>query len=199
TGEYVTGGVRPRGGPSTLSGGRRPGRVRSFPGGDEPAAVTVRDPRASVAAVRPTGADAKQGRTHDDHNRTQRLVTHPCRADHRRRHGSRRTAGRCRRRRDRAGTAGRRRTPGDGARSEEHTSELQSRENLVCRLLLEKKKKNNAGHGTDDQSLNATLKSANSQLALSWDMELSTAIARAYPTDAVGVQLSLGGNLLHGC
>src|SRR5690606_39641379 len=29
------------------------------------------------------------------------------------------------------------------ARSEEHTSELQSRENLVCRLLLEKKKKHN--------------------------------------------------------
>src|SRR5207302_8781736 len=27
-----------------------------------------------------------------------------------------------------------------GLRSEEHTSELQSRENLVCRLLLEKKK-----------------------------------------------------------
>src|SRR5215475_15784803 len=34
--------------------------------------------------------------------------------------------------------------PGAGkrpSRSEEHTSELQSRENLVCRLLLEKKKK----------------------------------------------------------
>src|SRR5690606_42024989 len=30
---------------------------------------------------------------------------------------------------------------GGDARSEEHTSELQSRENLVCRLLLEKKKK----------------------------------------------------------
>src|SRR5690606_41958044 len=29
-------------------------------------------------------------------------------------------------------------------RSEEHTSELQSRENLVCRLLLEKKKTNAA-------------------------------------------------------
>src|SRR5690606_41481900 len=29
-------------------------------------------------------------------------------------------------------------------RSEEHTSELQSRENLVCRLLLEKKKRNDA-------------------------------------------------------
>src|SRR5690606_42034915 len=28
----------------------------------------------------------------------------------------------------------------DKTRSEEHTSELQSRENLVCRLLLEKKK-----------------------------------------------------------
>src|SRR2546421_7494920 len=28
------------------------------------------------------------------------------------------------------------------ARSEEHTSELQSRSDLVCRLLLEKKKKN---------------------------------------------------------
>src|SRR5690606_41919505 len=34
------------------------------------------------------------------------------------------------------GEAGR----GERRRSEEHTSELQSRENLVCRLLLEKKK-----------------------------------------------------------
>src|SRR5690554_7289251 len=31
---------------------------------------------------------------------------------------------------------------GLGKRSEEHTSELQSRPHLVCRLLLEKKKKN---------------------------------------------------------
>src|SRR5690606_39896598 len=31
--------------------------------------------------------------------------------------------------------------PFSARRSEEHTSELQSRENLVCRLLLEKKKK----------------------------------------------------------
>src|SRR6266496_6062887 len=30
-----------------------------------------------------------------------------------------------------------------GCRSEEHTSELQSRRDLVCRLLLEKKKKKN--------------------------------------------------------
>src|SRR5690349_23845351 len=31
----------------------------------------------------------------------------------------------------------------DASRSEEHTSELQSRRDLVCRLLLEKKKKKN--------------------------------------------------------
>src|SRR4029077_13401413 len=35
----------------------------------------------------------------------------------------------------------RERHPRRGARSEEHTSELQSHLNLVCRLLLEKKKK----------------------------------------------------------
>ena len=33
-----------------------------------------------------------------------------------------------------------------GNRSEEHTSELQSRTNLVCRLLLEKKKHLNTSH-----------------------------------------------------
>src|SRR5688572_31870069 len=32
------------------------------------------------------------------------------------------------------------RTDGHGGRSEEHTSELQSQSNLVCRLLLEKRK-----------------------------------------------------------
>src|SRR5690606_40366482 len=39
----------------------------------------------------------------------------------------------------RVARAWRRYTPAH-ARSEEHTSELQSRENLVCRLLLEKKR-----------------------------------------------------------
>src|SRR5260370_20782405 len=34
------------------------------------------------------------------------------------------------------------------SRSEEHTSELQSHLNLVCRLLLEKKKKNPCVHST---------------------------------------------------
>src|SRR5690606_41698595 len=38
-----------------------------------------------------------------------------------------------------AGGGSDRALPGCPARSEEHTSELQSRENLVCRLLLEKK------------------------------------------------------------
>src|SRR5690554_7448008 len=35
-----------------------------------------------------------------------------------------------------------------GMRSEEHTSELQSRPHLVCRLLLEKKKRRNIRHQT---------------------------------------------------
>src|SRR5436309_10266447 len=38
-------------------------------------------------------------------------------------------------------------------RSEEHTSELQSRENLVCRLLLEKKKVGSEWAGPFDQML----------------------------------------------
>src|SRR2546430_13402251 len=46
-----------------------------------------------------------------------------------------------RRRCGRAGSAGE-------SRSEEHTSELQSQSNLVCRLLLEKKKKTNNQYPT---------------------------------------------------
>src|SRR5690606_42119481 len=41
---------------------------------------------------------------------------------------------------DRLPRAVRAQAPTQRQRSEEHTSELQSRENLVCRLLLEKKK-----------------------------------------------------------
>src|SRR3712207_9504252 len=48
-----------------------------------------------------------------------------------RRHGQRRPLG---------GRSRRRRRLRRGRRSEEHTSELQSRQYLVCRLLLEKKK-----------------------------------------------------------
>src|SRR2546430_11203350 len=45
--------------------------------------------------------------------------------------------------------AGRFRSRGGHGRSEEHTSELQSQSNLVCRLLLEKKN-DNSGAYTDD-------------------------------------------------
>src|SRR5438874_4939941 len=38
---------------------------------------------------------------------------------------------------------------GPASRSEEHTSELQSRRDLVCRLLLEKKKEQNGELGRD--------------------------------------------------
>src|SRR5438874_6147184 len=44
-------------------------------------------------------------------------------------------------------------TGDDQQRSEEHTSELQSRRDLVCRLLLEKKKKKNSN--TEDRSHNS--------------------------------------------
>src|SRR2546430_4218442 len=40
----------------------------------------------------------------------------------------------------------RRRGPGPPVRSEEHTSELQSQSNLVCRLLLEKKKQSTSDY-----------------------------------------------------
>src|SRR2546430_10933873 len=42
-----------------------------------------------------------------------------------------------------------RRTRSARLRSEEHTSELQSQSNLVCRLLLEKKKKNHTHKEND--------------------------------------------------
>src|SRR2546421_7075813 len=55
-------------------------------------------------------------------------------------------------RRDRGHGAG---WPGTGsARSEEHTSELQSRSDLVCRLLLEKKKKQKQKQVTTKQYKN---------------------------------------------
>src|SRR5438874_9547771 len=41
-------------------------------------------------------------------------------------------------------------------RSEEHTSELQSRRDLVCRLLLEKKKKKRTNHSTSTQTSRAS-------------------------------------------
>src|SRR3712207_8897514 len=48
--------------------------------------------------------------------------------------------------RDQARGAGELDRPETTGRSEEHTSELQSRQYLVCRLLLEKKNKNKRQH-----------------------------------------------------
>src|SRR2546430_9620613 len=47
-------------------------------------------------------------------------------------------------------------TAGRICRSEEHTSELQSQSNLVCRLLLEKKKKKHCSHRSVDHSDSAS-------------------------------------------
>src|SRR5256885_10139346 len=51
-------------------------------------------------------------------------------------------------------------------RSEEHTSELQSPCNLVCRLLLEKKKKRNVGHEFDRLSPTMSARSGGAPAAL---------------------------------
>src|SRR5438093_7026205 len=59
---------------------------------------------------------------------------------------------------ERHGAAGR-----DHGRSEEHTSELQSLTNLVCRLLLEKKKKKNKQSYCPTESKRA-LKSTTEQM-----------------------------------
>src|SRR5690606_39536763 len=51
-----------------------------------------------------------------------------------------------------AARAGMKRVRSIRRRSEEHTSELQSRENLVCRLLLEKKKREEQGNDRSRKS-----------------------------------------------
>src|SRR5690606_39886870 len=80
-------------------------------------------------------------RRHPDRRLHRRLGQPDLRPDEQRRGAGPATAGgRSECRRPRLATAAVRRIPG-ATRSEEHTSELQSRENLVCRLLLEKKNK----------------------------------------------------------
>src|SRR5256885_10782282 len=57
-----------------------------------------------------------------------------------------------------AGPPHRRRRPAGGrSRSEEHTSELQSPCNLVCRLLLEKKKTGNAAYARRQIAYSTTI------------------------------------------
>src|SRR3712207_7037295 len=65
-----------------------------------------------------------------------------CQPDRRRQEGVR-GGGAARSEAGRSALLARNGQPERGQRSEEHTSELQSRQYLVCRLLLEKKKKQN--------------------------------------------------------
>src|SRR5258708_20935490 len=55
----------------------------------------------------------------------------------------------------------------DGERSEEHTSELQSPDHLVCRLLLEKK------NNRESSSTSRNLKENNTRQAASDDIEVT--------------------------
>src|SRR5206468_12232535 len=77
--------------------------------------------RSSDLHPRPAGPVSADERRRVDRPVVSAVLRQPCRR--RRRHGCRKTA------------------ETTGRRSEEHTSELQSRSDLVCRLLLEKKKK----------------------------------------------------------
>src|SRR2546422_605355 len=61
-------------------------------------------------------------------------------------------------------------------RSEEHTSELQSRLHLVCRLLLEKKKKNTEHNTTTDDARRRCLTHHNSFLSLPHRPPLSSSL-----------------------
>src|SRR5207237_8146345 len=58
---------------------------------------------------------------------------------------------------DRSGPTSPRRSRTPASRSEEHTSELQSHLNLVCRLLLEKKKKSQKQITTDQHPITSQL------------------------------------------
>src|SRR2546430_7157224 len=58
---------------------------------------------------------------------------------------------------------------GERGRSEEHTSELQSQSNLVCRLLLEKKKKTKNTRSSMSNTISrSTLSTASVSLSLAY-------------------------------
>src|SRR5256886_11176030 len=60
------------------------------------------------------------------------------------------------------------------ARSEEHTSELQSQSNLVCRLLLEKKKTKQHYHAAMAQLMSRLLFNSTSSASCSYSFRNST-------------------------
>src|SRR2546422_3374655 len=82
-----------------------------------------------------------------------------------------------------AGRRGHRFDPCKHKRSEEHTSELQSRLHLVCRLLLEKKKKNKliqaTGHTRTEHPGILTSATHTKRLYSSSDKNVPTSGARA--------------------
>src|SRR5215471_16723456 len=77
----------------------------------------------------------------------------------------------------------RREQRGNEARSEEHTSELQSRRDLVCRLLLEKKKRSPRGRGDrarePQTGLTPTPRSSWPSIARNWSFAWLAASASA--------------------
>src|SRR2546426_7735315 len=54
----------------------------------------------------------------------------------------------------------------EAARSEEHTSELQSPCNLVCRLLLEKKKKHRDWHKSSTTKLTKAIRTRSARMCV---------------------------------
>src|SRR5690606_34710538 len=115
-------------GPRSSGSGKRRGTATDEH--DTPHALGRADPAADPAVGRRTAGGARSPARGQLPGTRRTLHARP--PDGRTRQGALR-------RRIRPGAAVRKRLRRD-RRSEEHTSELQSRENLVCRLLLEKKK-----------------------------------------------------------
>src|SRR5256886_7657651 len=66
------------------------------------------------------------------------------------------------------------------ARSEEHTSELQSQSNLVCRLLLEKKKKTLNSHTpSENTDMNRRFTTSHDLQTTATSISSTTAIAQS--------------------
>src|SRR3989440_5175687 len=70
------------------------------------------------------------------------------------------------------------------SRSEEHTSELQSRSDLVCRLLLEKKKKKKTKNKRIDRRTARWKSTTNSTRTTRQTTQIYTHIARRYLADS---------------
>src|SRR2546429_652558 len=75
------------------------------------------------------------------------------------------------------------------SRSEEHTSELQSRLHLVCRLLLEKKKKNNTDKKTVNKQIHAQISCRSHAYGLT-SFTPSTSSLSTHPTTMLHVALT---------